>query len=143
MILNHKITINSPFSDTFTSNFCLFHKFLQSWAQKFVFQLEVFIITITNSIYFVLISVLHIPQSFEWWFICEYENFVVWSTYLRKPFFNSCLPGKISAQPHSIVKQICFPNGNVLFLYPRTECITKDGAVRKFYQRWLLISEEN
>ena len=24
--------------------------------------------------------------------------------------------GKISAQPHTIVKQICFPNGNVLFL---------------------------
>ena len=23
--------------------------------------------------------------------------------------------GKISAQPHNIVKQICFPNGNVLF----------------------------
>ena len=25
------------------------------------------------------------------------------------------LNGKISAQPHTIVKQICFPNGNVLF----------------------------
>ena len=24
--------------------------------------------------------------------------------------------GKISTQPHTIVKQICFPNGNVLFL---------------------------
>ena len=24
--------------------------------------------------------------------------------------------GKISAQPHTNVKQICFPNGNVLFL---------------------------
>ena len=24
--------------------------------------------------------------------------------------------GKISAQPHTIVKQICFPNGNLLFL---------------------------
>ena len=23
--------------------------------------------------------------------------------------------GKISAQPHTIVKQICFPNGDVLF----------------------------
>ena len=23
---------------------------------------------------------------------------------------------KVSVQPHSIVKQICFPNGNVLFL---------------------------
>ena len=26
------------------------------------------------------------------------------------------LAGKVSAQPHTIVKQICFPNGNVLFL---------------------------
>ena len=24
--------------------------------------------------------------------------------------------GKISAQPHTIVKQICFPNGNLLFV---------------------------
>ena len=24
--------------------------------------------------------------------------------------------GKVSAQPHTVVKQICFPNGNVLFL---------------------------
>ena len=24
--------------------------------------------------------------------------------------------GKISAQPHTFVKQICFPNGSVLFL---------------------------
>ena len=24
--------------------------------------------------------------------------------------------GKISAQPHTIVKQICFPDGNLLFL---------------------------
>ena len=35
--------------------------------------------------------------------------------------------GKTSAQPHTIVKQICFLNGNVFFchcfLYPRTECI--------------------
>ena len=27
-----------------------------------------------------------------------------------------CHNGKVSAQPHTIVKQICFPNGNVLFL---------------------------
>ena len=26
------------------------------------------------------------------------------------------IKGKVSAQPHTIVKQICFPNGNVLFL---------------------------
>ena len=25
-------------------------------------------------------------------------------------------PSKVSAQPHTIVTQICFPNGNVLFL---------------------------
>ena len=38
--------------------------------------------------------------------------------------------GKVSAQPHTIVKQICFPNGNVLFLAlfslsknAKTECI--------------------
>ena len=46
--------------------------------------------------------------------------------------------GKISAQPHTIVKQIYFPNGNVLFcrcfLYPRTKCIVQYGAVRKFYR---------
>ena len=24
--------------------------------------------------------------------------------------------GKVSVQPHTIAKQICFPNGNVLFL---------------------------
>ena len=45
--------------------------------------------------------------------------------------------GKISAQAHTIVKQICFPNGNVLFwhcfLYPRGEYIMNYGAVRKFY----------
>ena len=29
--------------------------------------------------------------------------------------FSICF-GKISAQPHTSVKQICFPNGNVLFL---------------------------
>ena len=34
---------------------------------------------------------------------------------------NSCFSsiiifGKVSAQPHTILKQICFPNGNVLFL---------------------------
>ena len=33
---------------------------------------------------------------------------------LALPFFISGL-GKISAQPHTIVKQICFPNGYVLF----------------------------
>ena len=45
--------------------------------------------------------------------------------------------GKISAQLHTIVKQICVPSGNVFFchcfLSPRTECIMLYGAVRKFY----------
>ena len=31
-------------------------------------------------------------------------------------FIIGTIIGKISAQPHTIVKQICFPNGNVLFL---------------------------
>ena len=30
--------------------------------------------------------------------------------------FDSTIFGKFSAQPHTIVKQICFPNGNLLFL---------------------------
>ena len=34
----------------------------------------------------------------------------------QKEKFNGIFYGKISAQPHTIVKQICFPNGNVLFL---------------------------
>ena len=33
------------------------------------------------------------------------------SIIVKKPWF-----GKISAQPHTIIKQICFPNGSVLFL---------------------------
>ena len=44
------------------------------------------------------------------------------------------LLSKISVLPHTIVKQICFLNGNVLFLslYPRTERIMQCGAVRNF-----------
>ena len=49
--------------------------------------------------------------------------------------------GKISAQPHTIVKQICFPMAmycfSHCFLYSRTECIMKYGAVRKFYPHFL------
>ena len=49
---------------------------------------------------------------------------------------------KISAQPHTIVKQICFPMYcfSHCFLYSRTECIMKYGAVRKLYQEigWLV-----
>ena len=48
------------------------------------------------------------------------------TVFIRLSFWTGTL-GKISTQPHAIVKQICFPNGNVLFfhcfLYPRTECI--------------------
>ena len=47
--------------------------------------------------------------------------------------------GKISTEPHTIVKQNCFPDGNVLFLsmfsQSRTECIMQNGAVRKFYHQ--------
>ena len=41
--------------------------------------------------------------------------------------------GKVSEQLHTIVKQICFPRGNVLFL--SLFSLFKDcaGAVRKFY----------
>ena len=35
--------------------------------------------------------------------------------YSRKPS-DKAVTGKVSAQPHTIVKQICFPNGNVVFL---------------------------
>ena len=48
--------------------------------------------------------------------------------------------GKISAQPHTIVKQICFPNGNVLFLSlfslskNRMHNVVNFWAVRKFYR---------
>lgn len=31
-------------------------------------------------------------------------------------FLSHALFGKVSAQPHNVVKQICFPDGNVLFL---------------------------
>ena len=34
----------------------------------------------------------------------------------HNPYLNIKIKGKVSAQPHTIVKQICFPNGNVLFL---------------------------
>ena len=35
---------------------------------------------------------------------------------MYKCYMNIRWTGKVSAQPHTIVKQICFPNGNVLFL---------------------------
>ena len=46
--------------------------------------------------------------------------------------------GKISVQPHTIVKQICFPKGNVLFLslfsLSKNWMDNLGWAVRKFYQ---------
>ena len=46
------------------------------------------------------------------WFTSEYgTKNKKFSIIVKKPWF-----GKISAQPHTIIKQICFPNGNVLFL---------------------------
>ena len=46
------------------------------------------------------------------------KSFVVFFTFLKigSKLSNSTYLGKISAQPYTIVKQICFPNGNVLFL---------------------------
>ena len=46
------------------------------------------------------------------------KSFVVFFTFLKigSKLSNSTDLGKISAQPHTIVKQICFPNGDVLFL---------------------------
>ena len=46
------------------------------------------------------------------------QSFVVFFTFLKtgSKLSNSTDLGKISVQPHTIVKQICFPNGDVLFL---------------------------
>ena len=46
------------------------------------------------------------------------KSFFVFFTFLNigSKLSNSTYLGKISAQPYTIVKQICFPNGNVLFL---------------------------
>ena len=55
--------------------------------------------------------------------------------------------GKISAQPHNIVKQICFPNCNLLFchclLYPRTECIIQYRTEREFYRQYKYVHKRN
>ena len=42
--------------------------------------------------------------------ICE-EDCILGALFIEYKIF-----GKVSVQPHTIVKQICFPNGNVLFL---------------------------
>ena len=42
-------------------------------------------------------------------------KFQVWFE-ITTQSYNTTHNGKISAQPHTIVKQICFPNGNLLFL---------------------------
>ena len=48
------------------------------------------------------------------------ENSLSFSINLEFPLCkfepSSRVIGKISAQPHTIVKQICLPNGNLLFL---------------------------
>ena len=56
------------------------------------------------------------------------HNHFKFSTLKYQKYLKSwIIKGQISAQPHTIVKQICFPNGNVLFshcfLCPRTERI--------------------
>ena len=51
--------------------------------------------------------------------------------------------GKISAQLHTIVKQVCVTMYCFChcFLYPRTECTMYCGAVRKFYPAHLHCAE--
>ena len=44
------------------------------------------------------------------------SDLVLYSLNVNFNCFSPKLVGKISAQPHTIVKQICFPNGNVVFL---------------------------
>ena len=44
------------------------------------------------------------------------ENTKVSSSSVLKCFKGVTFFDKVSVQPHTIVKQICFPNGNVLFL---------------------------
>ena len=102
LTLNCKITIKFvihllPFCTCFIDFFLILYR---SYAQKFVFQLEVIIISITNAFLMQLISIL--PQWFECWFMCKYENFgnrknsVTWEILLKAQtwaaILNSCLP---------------------------------------------------
>ena len=53
----------------------------------------------------------------ELWDDTGYKNLQLKSQNLRDQASRlEKIRGKVSAQPHTIVKQICFPNGNVLFL---------------------------
>ena len=124
LILNHKITINSPSGDTFTSNFCLFHKFFPILSSKVCFP--AWGVYNHNNKLHLFRADFYITYTTVFWVVIYLwiRKFCRLKHILEKAIFNSCLPGKISAQPHTIVKQICFPNGNVLFLYPRTECMT-------------------
>ena len=53
------------------------------------------------------------PFFFHW---AQFDNLTLFSLVFFLFFGHGILRGKISAQPHSIVKQICFPNRKVLFL---------------------------
>ena len=58
---------------------------------------------------YILLCALH---SHQWEFDLSTNDY----NYVQSLEIFNFIPGKISAQPHTIVKQICFPNGNVLFL---------------------------
>ena len=72
-------------------------------------------IAVIDSVFLFIPDILFSRKKFSIllsWFIGE-KN-------VKQVFKKDCLArkttfGKISAQPHTIVKQICFPNGNVLF----------------------------
>ena len=49
-------------------------------------------------------------------FDCISKHRIWCATFFPAGIEHAANQGKISAQPHTIVKQICFPNGNLLFL---------------------------
>ena len=57
-----------------------------------------------------IISLYLVSHKFLFVLLCPAIMKIVPSTLISRIF------GKISAQPHTVVKQICFPNGNLLFL---------------------------
>ena len=66
-----------------------------------------------------VVSFMHLTSNRSW--VRTNQNVCIWFYIYIFPYTQPgayVLPpsGKVSAQPHTIVKQICFPNGNVLFL---------------------------
>ena len=98
-------------------SFCLFKKnkeMLLAYFYGFVLRLRLVLQTYIKIF-------MHKRSCFLFWHMANHQS--MFTKLLRKregkhymqDTYNSSL-GKISAQPHTIVKQICFPNGNVLFL---------------------------